>query len=255
VCEKSLKISIITVVKNAEKTIEDTILSVLNQTYRNVEFIIIDGISNDGTKDIIRKYQDKISYFISEPDSGIYNAMNKGIKVATGDILYFLNANDTLYDNYVLENVVKYFQNDENLDFLYGNVQFTEDKKDYSTYKHNDFKSILTFLDRNICHQVIFYNTRLFKNYGLYDESYKIFADYEYNVRLFVKYKVETKYVDIFIARFEIGGVSYNEKILKDEFKRIYDKYFKNNLIHKLDRFFMKFFGSPYKKIKKLVKI
>ena len=97
-----MKISIITVVKNAEKTIENTILSVLNQTYKNIELIIIDGVSTDGTLDIINKYKDKISYFISEPDTGVYNAMNKGIKAATGDIFYFLNANDSLYDDKVL---------------------------------------------------------------------------------------------------------------------------------------------------------
>ncbi|NLF82735.1 MAG: glycosyltransferase [Candidatus Gastranaerophilales bacterium] len=251
-----MKISIITVCKNAEKTIENTILSVLNQTYKNIELIIIDGVSTDGTLDIINKYKDKISYFISEPDTGVYNAMNKGIKAATGNILYFLNANDSLYDNYVLENVVTYFQKDKNLDVLYGNIQYVDKNQvDVGIFKYNDFCQKLTFIDRNICHQAIFYNSRTFKKYGLYDETYRVYADYEYNVRLFVKHKIKTKYIDMFIARFEAGGLSYsyNKEILKEEFQLIYDKYFKDNKLHQIDRFFMKYFGSIYKRIKRLL--
>lgn len=252
-----MKISIITVVKNADKTIEDTILSVLNQTYKNIEFILIDGLSTDGTIEIINKYRDKIDYFISEPDTGIYNAMNKGIKASTGEIIYFLNANDSLYDECVLEKVVKFFKNDNDLDFLYGNVQFTDkEKKDITVYKQNDFKSILTFLDRNICHQTIFYHSMVFKKYGLYDENFKIFSDYEYNVKLLVENRLKSKYIDIFISRFELGGFSSNNSIVKnEEMEKIYNKYFKNNKFHKIDRFFMKFLGSPYKVLKNLKQV
>ena len=95
-------ISIITVSYNAVKTIEDTINSVLNQTYPNIEYIIIDGGSTDGTLDVIKKYQDKITYWVSEPDKGIYDAMNKGALKATGVWLHFMNAGDTFYDEQVL---------------------------------------------------------------------------------------------------------------------------------------------------------
>ena len=101
------KVSVITVCYNAEEFIENAINSVLNQTYINIEYIIIDGASKDSTVPIINKYKSKITFFLSEPDNGIYEAMNKGIKAATGDILYFLNSDDIFYDKYVIENVVK----------------------------------------------------------------------------------------------------------------------------------------------------
>ena len=100
-----MKISVVTVCYNAADTIERTMLSVLNQTYHDIEYIIIDGGSTDGTVDIIRKYADKIAYWVSEPDKGIYDAMNKGIKVATGEWINFMNAGDYYYSNEVLKNV------------------------------------------------------------------------------------------------------------------------------------------------------
>ena len=100
-----MKISIITVSYNAAKTIEQTISSVVNQTYQDIEYIIIDGGSTDGTMDIIRKYEDRIAYWISEPDKGIYDAMNKGIDVATGDYVYFLGADDRLVDANIIDKI------------------------------------------------------------------------------------------------------------------------------------------------------
>ena len=114
-------ISIITISYNAVKDIENTILSVLNQTYPNIEYIIIDGGSTDGTLDIIKKYQDKITYWVSEPDKGIYDAMNKGTLKATGEWLNFMNAGDTFYNEQVLENVFR-DNNWENTDVIYGDV-------------------------------------------------------------------------------------------------------------------------------------
>ena len=119
-----MKISVITVCYNEAATIEKTLESIFNQTYQNIEFIVIDGGSTDGTLDIIEKYKDKIAYFVSEPDEGIYNAMNKGIKASSGEVLYFLNANDTLYSDDVLETVVSVFEKG-NYDFVYGNIAGT----------------------------------------------------------------------------------------------------------------------------------
>jgi glycosyltransferase involved in cell wall biosynthesis len=256
-----LKISVITVCKNAVKTIEETILSVLNQSYQNIEYIVIDGVSTDGTLEIIKKYENKITKLISEPDSGVYNAMNKGISMATGDILYFINANDTVYDNYVFEKITNYFQKDNELEFLFGDFQFTtQSKTNGSVVKHNKVHTIFTFVYYNICHQAIFYRSRVFREYGLYDESYKIFADYELNVKLLVENRLKAKYLNLLISKFEEGGISTakNDEILKkhsDERKRIYSKYFKKYhfilfILSKTDRFFMKFFGTPYKIIK-----
>ena len=121
-----MKVSIITVSFNAENTIEDSIKSVLAQAYPDIEYIIIDGKSTDKTVDIIEKYRGKIHYFISEPDYGIFNAMNKGIKAATGDILYFLNTNDYIFDEKVIEDVVKFFQKTK-ATMIFGDMSFIDD--------------------------------------------------------------------------------------------------------------------------------
>ena len=118
---KELKISIITVTKNSEKYLEENILSVIGQSYKNYEHIIIDGNSTDKTKNIINKYKEKISYWVSEPDDGLYFAMNKGIDKATGDIIGILNSDDVFYPD-ALRIVNTYFTNDAKLDFLFGSV-------------------------------------------------------------------------------------------------------------------------------------
>ena len=114
-----VKITIITVCFNAYKTITRTIESVLNQTYTNIEYIIIDGDSKDNSQEIIENYKDKLSYYISEPDKGIYDGMNKGINQATGDFVLFLNTDDTLYDKHIIENFVKVVN--DKADVYYGN--------------------------------------------------------------------------------------------------------------------------------------
>src|SRR5438105_14705 len=118
------RISIITVVYNNVANIEVTILSILNQTYKNIEYIVIDGGSTDGTLDVIKKYKDKISFWVSEKDNGIYDAMNKGIKVATGEWINFINSGDSYFDNDVLEKIMEaeYF-NATSIDVIYGNTQ------------------------------------------------------------------------------------------------------------------------------------
>ena len=118
---KNFKITIITVSKNSEKYLEENILSIFNQTYKNYEHIIIDGDSKDQTKNIILKHKNKISYTISEPDKGLYFAMNKGIKKATGDVIGILNSDDIYYPN-ALKIINNYFSSDEKLDFLFGSV-------------------------------------------------------------------------------------------------------------------------------------
>ena len=125
-----MKISIITVCFNSVKTIEKTILSVINQNYENYEYIIIDGQSTDGTKEIIKKYQSKIDKFITEPDNGIYEAINKGIKLADGKIISILHSNDVYFDNFVLKKVTSHFVDDDNLDIAIGDVNI---KKKFSS--------------------------------------------------------------------------------------------------------------------------
>jgi glycosyltransferase involved in cell wall biosynthesis len=221
-----MKVSIITVCKNAENTIENTIQSVVAQNYKNIEYIVIDGASSDKTLEMINKYRDKISYFISEPDSGLYNAMNKAIKSATGNILFFLNADDVLYDENVVKDVVSEFFRTK-ADFLYGNLTavYPENKKEI--LQKSETVDKFFWMNQCICHQVIFYKADLFKKYGFYDENYKIAADYDFNLRAIIKNKCKTYYFDRIIAKFTMGGLGHSNKNIYDkEQKEISIKYF-----------------------------
>ena len=154
---------------------------------------MIDGASTDGTLEILNKYQDKIAYFVSESDSGIYNAMNKGIKAATGDFLLFLNANDTFYCVDVLEKVSNALIENPDAKYLFGDVNYiSEDGTQSEVQKYNEVKNDIYFVNRNICHQSIFYHTALFEELGEYPECYKIYADWEFNIKCLVKNKASS---------------------------------------------------------------
>ena len=194
------RISIITVVYNCVNTLEETILSVINQHFDNFEFVIIDGGSTDGTIEIIKKYQDKITLWISEPDKGIYDAMNKGIEKAKGEYIYFLGADDVFIDQFVLKKInvllIKKFN------IYYGNVIFKKRNLLYDG-KFNSFKLVT----RNISHQSIFYPKAVFIEYK-YNTVYRILADYDLNLKLFNHKKFRFKYIPITIALFNDEGVS-----------------------------------------------
>ncbi|MGC8981891.1 MAG: glycosyltransferase family 2 protein, partial [Minisyncoccia bacterium] len=192
-------ITVITVVFNGAKTLEETIKSVINQTYPNVEYIIIDGGSTDGTLDIIKKYEDQIDYWVSEPDKGIYDAMNKGVTLALGYYIYFLGSDDVVFSSEVFSKILSLIKLDTKL--IYGNVYFKESGEIYDG-EFSKFK----LCTRNICHQAILYSIYLFKKYGLYNLKYKILADYEFNLRVWKKSK--PKYVDIILAIYSREGIS-----------------------------------------------
>jgi glycosyltransferase involved in cell wall biosynthesis len=195
------KISIITVVFNAVETLEETIKSVLAQTYQMVEFLIIDGGSTDGTLDILKRYQNPKINWISGPDKGIYDAMNKGIRMAKGEWIYFLGADDTFYRNNVLENIFSDEKN-EGFDFLYGNVYAFALKRKYD----GEF-SRERILFQNISHQAIFYKKKIHDIVGYYNDQYKTFADWNLNIECFFHPEIKIKYIDIIIANFAEGGL------------------------------------------------
>jgi len=203
-----MKISIITVCYNSDKTIEKTIQSVLAQTYIDVEYIIIDGDSKDKTIQIIKKYDTKITKWISEPDKGLYDAMNKGIALATGDLVGILNSDDIFTDNNVLENVAKFHQNNK-IDASVGNIiQFNEEGKTvrkYSAKNWNPEKLKIGFMP---AHPAIFFKRELFDTYGNYQLDFKIGADYELITRFFLKHKISWKYSNITTTSMLIGGLS-----------------------------------------------
>ena len=203
-----MKISIITVCYNSEKTIENTFQSVQSQTYSNIEYIVVDGKSTDETLQIANKYQDVITKVISEKDKGLYDAMNKGIASATGDIVGILNSDDIFTDNKVLENVANFHLNN-NIEASVGNIlQFNEEGKTvrkYSAKKWNPEKLKIGFMP---AHPAIFFKRDLFKKYGYYHLDFTIGADYELITRFFLKEKISWKFSNITTTSMLIGGVS-----------------------------------------------
>lgn len=199
--EKPL-ISIVTVVYNGESTLEQTIQSVLNQNYDNVEYIIVDGGSKDRTLDIIKKYEDKIDYWQSEPDKGIYDAMNKGINLASGDFINFMNSGDYFANEFVIEKISKFSQ-----DIIYGNVLIKQNEK-IIELKHKDKLRFFYFArEATICHQSIFAKKSTFEN-NLFDQNYKIVAD-----RVWLKHCIDDKkctyyHVDIPVCFYDNNGLS-----------------------------------------------
>lgn len=172
----NIKFTVITVCYNASATIRETIASVLCQTYRGMEYIVVDGKSTDGTAEILQSITDRRMKFISEKDTGIYNAMNKGLRMADGDFLIFLGADDTFFDSNVLEHVANRVKGTDEV--LYGDVLLKKSQRLY-----NGAFSRWTWGHRNICHQSIFYPKCVYDRYQ-YDERYSLCADWDYNLRL-----------------------------------------------------------------------
>lgn len=194
------RITVVTVSFNAKEGIERTILSVINQTYTNVEYIIIDGGSTDGTVDVVKKHEPRISYWVSESDKGIYDAMNKGIKKATGEWLIMLNAGDIFSDNQVLE---KIFSKDipSNISFLYSN---------YYSRRPNGQRILrsTSFEEGNVLHQAIIYRRNLHQEHGLYIVTKDIIiSDYLFFIRI---PQEEVMKIDTVISEYEGGGLSSN---------------------------------------------
>jgi glycosyltransferase involved in cell wall biosynthesis len=203
--DKSLMplITVVTVVYNGEKFLEETILSVINQTYDNVEYIIIDGGSTDRTLEIIKKYEPYIDYWISENDIGIYDAMNKGIDLAIGDWINFMNAGDSFYDDDVLAKVfVSKCYSD--FDIVYGHHQVIYPSGRKSFAKAGLVKNL--WKGSQFCHQATFITTHYHKLYK-FNLCTKIVADFEFFYNAW-KHKAMFKGVELTVARFEAGGVS-----------------------------------------------
>lgn len=198
----NVKISIITVVYNSEKYIEATIQSIINQTYKNFEYIIIDGNSKDKTIDIIKSYEDKISYWISEPDEGLYDAMNKGIKIAKGDYLLFINSGDKLYDSTTLEKIF----NNEEADIYYGDTIIINEKGEDLGYRRLRPPKQLTFKSLKkgmlVCHQSFIARKNIIQSFDL---NFKFSADFDWVINT-VKNSTSTVNTELVISRFMEGG-------------------------------------------------
>jgi len=205
-------ISVITVVFNGEKYLEETILSVINQTYDNVEYIIIDGGSTDGTLDIIKKYEDYIDYWVSEKDNGIYDAMNKGIDVANGDWINFMNADDIFYSTSVLEVVAQaILKTTANHVVVYGKLNLINSKNTVVATLSNDWELAKQGLKTKttVPHQAAFISTKRILEVGKFNTKYKISGDYDLNLRVLDGH--EALFIDdLVVAGMRLGGVSSN---------------------------------------------
>ncbi|MGV3706957.1 MAG: glycosyltransferase family 2 protein [Arcticibacter sp.] len=209
-------ISVITVVFNGACTLEATIQSVLRQTYKNFEYIIIDGGSDDGTLDVIKRYEMQISYFESEKDQGIYDAMNKGARHATGDYVYFIGCDDVLADSNVLRNFVDTVGLATKKHVIYyGNVLYKKEKKVYDGY-FSDVKFSL----RNICHQAVFYPKEIFYIYK-YELKYKYLSDYVLNLNIKADNVFTFHYIPLLVCIYNDDGQSANSQDLNFEMDKL----------------------------------
>ena len=203
------KISIVTISYNEKNSIEKTILSCVNQTYVNKEYIIIDGGSEDGTVDIIKNYKDHIDVFVSEPDMGLYDAMNKGIKKSKGDYIIFVNSGDSLYNVNTLSSIFLEISNSNiEPDFIYGDAvvkQFNSNKLHFKKARHYRFAWYGMFTN----HQAMIYSLNIIKrNNLLFDQiNYPISADYKFTIE-FLTMTTKVKYVDNWLCIFDLNGVS-----------------------------------------------
>jgi len=207
-----LKISIITVVYNNKETIKDAIDSVLGQTYKNIEYIIVDGASTDGTIEVIQSYGDKVSKFISEKDTGIYDAMNKGISLASGDIIGILNSDDFYVDEYVLEKIVKEFES-KNVDSVYADLVYVnpQDLNKVVRYYNSSYFTPEKFAYGWMpAHPTFFVKKEVYEKFGVFKTDYKIAADYELLTRFLARNKITYSYIKKPIVKMRIGGASTN---------------------------------------------
>ena len=229
-----MKISIITVVWNNVKTIKDTIDSVLSQTYKNIEYIVIDGGSTDGTLSLLESRRDQLSALVSEPDEGIYDAMNKGIKLAKGDVIGFLNSDDFYLNDKVISKVASEFERDIFLDASYGNLIYvdqTNTSKIIRYFKTGEFKQGLFLKGWCPAHPTFFVRRSVYERNGNFDLNYHFASDVELMMRFLEIHKIKSLYIPEVMVKMRMGGVSNrNLKNIWLANKEIINSFHKNGL-------------------------
>jgi len=222
----SASISVITVCRNAEDTIEQTIQGIISQTYPQIEYIVIDGASSDRTLDLIKRYKDHITTIISEPDDGIYQAMNKGIRLATGDWLYFANADDYLFGSGAIADVAAFIAEHSDCDFVYGDheTRFPWGKRStYSPAPPDEALEQLISLGNCFIQPASFFKADLFNTIGLFNEHYRIASDYEWFCKMLSNPDIRVCYLPRIIVSYYQGGLSSDIRPLFEEVFAIQD--------------------------------
>lgn len=220
-----IKVSIITAVFNEVGLIEQCINSVLGQSYGNIEYIIVDGGSADGTVEVIRKYENKISNWISKPDKGLYFALNEGLQMATGEIVGFLHADDVYANNKIIETVIsqmiKY-----NVDACYGDLLYVDRYDAEKIVRYWESSAYVGGLFKSGWmppHPTLFIKRDIYNRYGSFNTDFRIAADYELMLRFFEKSKISSHYIPEVLIKMRVGGVS--NRNLKNIFRKTSEDY------------------------------
>lgn len=226
-----MKISIITINYNNRNGLQKTIDSVITQTFKDFEWIIIDGGSTDGSKKLIEEYSQYITYWVSEPDKGIYNAMNKGIKIAKGEYLLFLNSGDWLLKNNILEKISVYLWK---TDIVFGYVArvINNIMTNLTGFLTKDNITLSDLYYQTIPHQATFFRKELFTKFGLYDETLEIVADRKFYIRTIIYGNVSIKFIPIPISYFEEGGISSTSPKYLDEKAKVLQELIPPRIYH-----------------------
>ncbi len=229
-----MKISIITVVWNNINTINDTINSVLSQNYNNIEHIVIDGGSTDGTLSLLRSRRDQLSALVSEPDDGIYDAMNKGIELAKGEVIGFLNSDDFYFNNEVISKVAREFTKDQFLEANYADLIYVDQidtSKIIRYFKSSEFKQGLFLKGWCPPHPTFFVRKSVYKRYGNFNLNYNLASDVDIMMRFLEKYRIKSLYTPEIWVKMRMGGVSNkNLKNIWLQNKEILNSFYKNGL-------------------------
>jgi len=238
--KKNLKISIITVCYNSEKTIQETLKSVKNQNFEEIEYLIVDGGSTDKTLAIV-KDDHQVKKIISEPDNGIYDAMNKGIRIATGDIIGFLNSDDLYANNKVISHVAREFERDSLLDACYSDLIYVDKfntSKTVRYVKSSKFKEGL--FSKGWCppHPTFFVRRSVYRKFGNFDLNYRIASDVDLMIRFLEKHRIKCRYIPEIWVKMRMGGITNkNLKNIWLQNKEIMHSFDKNDLPVKLLKF------------------
>ncbi|MBY3757554.1 glycosyltransferase [Azospirillum formosense] len=206
-----MKVSVITICRNVRHGIGRTLESIAQQTYQDVEHIVIDGASTDGTLDLLEAHRDRIAVLVSEPDGGIYDAMNKGLARATGDVILFLNAEDWFYDAHSLENAVRFMTQHPEADLFYGDIEVRlPDGNSVIHIPQEADKAAETMICGCLPHQGTFARRSVFDRTGPFDTRWRVHADYEWFLKAIADDTITLTHMPVIVASFGLGGTSSN---------------------------------------------